>query len=108
MMLFLTTISTPIAQDLYFLEVQKIGNVTSASSSTLRLGTFGYCLTVGGSAALSPAISATASGCTAAKAGYNLDYKLFTDGDVWGISTGDLSDWCQQACNVFASFATDW
>jgi hypothetical protein len=31
------------------------------------------------------------TGCTSAKIGYDLDYDLFSDGEIWGIDTGDLS-----------------
>lgn len=92
MLLFLITISTPIAKDLYFLGVRSGGNTASTSASVMRLGTLGYCLTDGTVPVVSSATNATTSGCTASKLGYNLDYGLFKSGAVWDISDVDISD----------------
>lgn len=92
MLLVLTTISTPVAKDLYFLQVQTSATA-STSSSTLRLGTLGYCLSGVASTALSSVTNGTmTNGCTAIKLGYTLDSSLFTDGEVWGINVGNLGD----------------
>jgi hypothetical protein len=92
MFLVLTTISTPVAKDLYFLQVQTTGNLSSPAS-TLRLGTLGYCVLGGESSTLSFVTNGTlANGCTARKLGYTLDSSLFTDGNVLGVNVADLGN----------------
>lgn len=90
MLLFLTTISTPIAKDVYFLEVGPSGKDSSSSTNMLRLGTLGYCLTDAAVSVVSMA-DATTSGCTPSKLGYSLDYNLFKSGEVWGTEYIDIS-----------------
>jgi hypothetical protein len=92
MFLVLTTISTPVAKDLYFLQVQTTRNLSSPAS-TLRLGTLGYCVSGAASSTLSSVTNGTLSyGCTARKLGYTLDPSLFTDGSVLGLEVADLSN----------------
>ncbi|KAJ9099233.1 hypothetical protein QFC21_004113 [Naganishia friedmannii] len=58
------------------------------TAATLRLGTLGYCLSGNSSTAQD---SAQMTGCTSAKIGYDLGYSIFSDGEIWGLETGDLS-----------------
>ncbi|GHJ90324.1 hypothetical protein NliqN6_6726 [Naganishia liquefaciens] len=91
-LLVLTTVSTPVVKDLYFLQVETSGSASSLAS-TLRLGTLGYCLTGVASTALSSVTDEElTNGCTAAKLGYALDSTLVTDGEVFGLNIGNLSD----------------
>lgn len=91
-LLVLTTVSTPVVKDLYFLQVETSGSASSLAS-TLRLGTLGYCLTGVASTALSSITDEElTNGCTAAKLGYALDSTLVTDGRVFGLNIGNLSD----------------
>ncbi|KAJ9116432.1 hypothetical protein QFC22_004874 [Naganishia vaughanmartiniae] len=108
LLLLLTTVSTPIAKDLYFLQVTSNDSSTSDNSTSLvtaailRLGTLGYCLSGNSS---TPVNSAHMTGCTSAKIGYDLNYGLFSDGEIWGIGTGDLAAVSALISLTFAFFA---
>lgn len=91
-LLVLTTVSTPVVKDLYFLQVKTSGSL-SDYASTLRLGTLGYCLNGVAETLLSAvADDTTTNGCTAAKLGYTLDTGLLSDGEALGINLGGLSN----------------
>jgi hypothetical protein len=92
-LLLLNSISTPIFKQLYFLKVVlSDAGIAKVSPSALLLGALGYCISGDASSAFSPFHDGTnASGCTPAKLGYKLDYRLFTDGEVWGINTDNMS-----------------
>jgi hypothetical protein len=90
-LLVLATVSTPVVKDIYFLQVETSGSLSSYAS-TLRLGTLGYCLSGAAETALTAFTNSTlTNGCTAAKLGYTLDSDLFTDGEVLGLDLGGLS-----------------
>lgn len=92
-LLLLNSISTPIFKQLYFLRVYLTDpGAAKLSPSALLLGTLGYCVSGDASSVFSPFHDGTnASGCTPAKVGYKLDYRLFVDGEVWGISMDGMS-----------------
>lgn len=92
-LLLLNSISTPIFKQLYFLKVVlSDAGAAKVSPSALLLGALGYCISGDASSAFSPFHDGTnASGCTPAKLGYKLDYRLFTDGEVWGINMDNMS-----------------
>lgn len=86
-LLILTTVSTPIWKQLYFLSIH--GASSTDASGSLRLGTLGYCsdLAITG-------VTLT-SGCSKTKLGYALDSSLFSDVSDVTIAghTLDLTAW---------------